>query len=42
MRPCVRKSVRGDGAVAEIAEPSERTQAFDAYKRRYVSKKGAR
>jgi TetR/AcrR family transcriptional repressor of nem operon len=32
-------SVAGIDAVAEIGDPAERGQAFDAYKRRYVSKK---
>lgn len=34
------KSVSRLDAIAEIEEPSRRTQAFDAYKRQYVSKKG--
>jgi TetR/AcrR family transcriptional repressor of nem operon len=33
------KSVAAIEAIARIAAPEERTQAFDAYKRRYVSKK---
>ena len=32
-------SVANVGAVAAIADPAERMQAFDAYRRRYVSKK---
>ena|SRR5579863_9944937 len=33
------KSLANVGAVAAIADPAERAQAFDAYRRRYVSKK---
>ena len=34
------KSVAAVEAIAAIADPAERAQAFDDYKRRYVSKKG--